>query len=416
MNNDLLYLVWLASVTATGSVLPNTLLKYFSSAKRVYEASREELEEAPVEWKNRLGPLLDKDLSYAEKVLEYCEKNGVGITCPGDHFYPQRLRELQNAPIVLYHLGKFCDIDLTPCVTVVGTREPSPYGQRAAKRLCVDLARGGATLVSGLARGIDALAHRAALFCESFTIGVLGCGIDRVYPPEHRDLIEQVSQTGLLLTEFAPGTPPNAKNFPLRNRLLAALGDLTLVVEAGAQSGALITAEHCIRLKRTIYTVPGSIFAASAAGSNHLLRCGAKSALNAEELLSELSAKYPGKLSVPEKPRSLRRSPAPRAALFAFPGSRRGSGEESLPPEFSGKAPEKAPPEKARFEKCPLTELSDDERMLLTYLSFEPKSADALTETGIPVSKLLQLLSSLEIKGYAERKSGARFSLTEDAQ
>ena len=413
---DRLYLVWLASVTPTGSVLPNTLLKYFSSAKRVYEATEEEYESAPVEWRGRLSPLLNKDLSYAESVLEYCEKHSVGITAVGDHFYPQRLRELQNSPLLLYHLGKFCDLDLTPCVTVVGTRTPSPYGERAAKRRCVDLSRGGATLVSGLARGIDSLAHRAALFCEGFTVGVLGCGIDRVYPPEHRDLIEQVSEKGLLLTEYAPGTPPNAKNFPMRNRLLAALSDVTLVVEAGAESGALITAEHCIRLKRPIYTVPGSIFAASAAGSNHLLRCGAQSALNADDLLQALVAKYPDKLTAPvAKPKkSARRSPSPRGASFTFPGTRQDNA--SLPPEFDREAPKRPQTERARFEKCPLIELSDDERLLLSYLSFEPKNADALIGTGIPASKLLQLLSSLEIKGYAERKSGARFCLTDDAQ
>ena len=201
MNNERLYLIWLSSVTPTGSVLPHTLLKYFSGAKAVWEADEASLADAPVDWKGRMSPLLNKDLSFAAKVLEYCEKNRVGIAAMGDHFYPQRLRNIQNCPLLLYYLGNFCDFDASPCVAVVGTRTPSPYGERAAKRLCVDLARGGAVLVSGLARGIDGLVARAALYCETFTAGVLGCGIDRAYPPEHRDLIAEVCEKGLVLTE-----------------------------------------------------------------------------------------------------------------------------------------------------------------------------------------------------------------------
>lgn len=417
MNDDLLYLIWLSAATPTGSVLPHTLLKYFSGARGVHEADEDALREAPVDWKGRMPPLLNKDLTYAEKVLEYCEKNKVGIAALTDHFYPQRLRNVPNCPLLLYYLGNFCDIDNSPCLAVVGTRTPSPYGERAAKRLCVDLARGGTTLISGLARGIDGLVARAALYCGTFTVGVLGCGIDRAYPPEHRELIAEVCEKGLVLTEYAPGTPPQGQNFPVRNRIIAGLCVATLVVEAGVGSGALITAEDTIKQKKPLFTVPGSIFSASGAGSNHLLRCGASPVLRAEDLLSRLATDFPERiLAVPQKT-APRASPAVRNRSFVFPGSGRSAADGgALPPEFDKKAPARPPVQKARFEKSSILSLNDEERLLLSLLSFEPKSADSLAASGLSVSRTLQLLSSLEIKGFAERLSGGRFCLCDDAE
>lgn len=413
MTDEKLYLVWLTSRAATGSALPYLLLKYFGTARAVYEATEADLADAPVEWRGRLRSFCDKDLGFATGVLEYCEENGVGLSSAFDPFYPKRLFDLSNPPLLLYHVGEFCDLDNLPTVSVVGAREPSAYGERAAKRLSVDLARGGAVLVSGMARGIDGLAHRAALYCEAPTVAVLGAGIDRVYPPEHRDLMAQVAQSGLVLTEYAPGTPPNAKNFPMRNRLLAALCRITLVVEASASSGALITAEQALRLGRGLYTVPSSIFSAACAGSNHLLRCGAKCALTAEDLLLELARDFPQAVTAPSAPKPVkRRAPRVRPDTYHFPGS----AKTALPAQYD-KQPNKTvvKTRKKRVEKCTVLELTADERELLARLSFEPKPVEALADGTLSASALLSLLTSLELKGYIERISGNRFLLVDDA-
>ncbi len=408
--DEKLYLIWLSGCVSAGSPLGARLLKYFGNARAVFEASEADLSEAPVEWNGRMKPFLQKDLSWAEGVLDYCEKNGVGICTSSDHFYPKRLFDLSNPPLILYHIGAFCDLDQIPSVTVVGAREPSAYGERCAKRLCVDLARGGATLVSGMARGIDGIAHRAALYCEAPTVAVLGCGIDRAYPPEHRELMEAISQTGLVLTEYAPGTPPLARHFPMRNRILAALSPVTLVVEAAASSGSLITAEQALRLKRELYSVPASIFSAASAGSNHLLRLGAKCALRAEDVLASLARTFPQEISAPEKTVKPKRTP--KGAGYRFPGSER----ETLPPEYRKSPPKAAKPKKPPVQKTSLLELSDDERDLLLRLTHEPVFVDTLVDENFTAARVMRTLSLLELHGHVERKSGNRVCLTDDAE
>lgn len=410
MNEEKRALVWLSSVAATGSVLPLSLLKYFGSARAVWEAGEAELSEAPVEWRGRLKPFLNKDLDYADSVLEYCEKNGVGIACQTDHFYPKRLFDLSNPPLLLYYLGNFIDLDNEPTVSVVGSREPSVYGERAAKRLCVDLARGGATLVSGLARGIDGIAHRAALYCNTPTVGILGSGIDRAYPPEHRELIGAVAREGLLLTEYAPGVAPHAKHFPMRNRLIAALSRATLVVEASPSSGSLITAEEALRMKRALFTVPSPIFSATGAGSNHLLHCGARAALRAEDVLGELSRQLPERIKDPQT-----QKPLIKKRVRVRSSRKDAEDTRELPPSFSEKAP-KRPRSAPRFEKCSLVELSDAEREVLCRLSHDPALPEQLSGGEISLPSLLGVLTGLELKGYAQRVSGGRFCLVDDAR
>ena len=409
MNEEKRLLVWLCSRAPTGSALPYVLLKYFGSATAVYAADEADLAAAPVEWNGRMGPFLEKDLSFAERVLEYCEKHSVGICTLTDPFYPKRLFDLPCPPVLLYHMGEFCDLDNVPSVAVVGSRTPSAYGTRAAKRLSYDLARGGAVLVSGLARGVDSIAHRAALYAETFTVGVLGCGIDRAYPPEHRDLIAEVAEKGLLLTEYAPGTPPNGRNFPMRNRIIAALSRATLVVEAASASGSLITAEHAMRLGRELYAVPSSIFSAASAGSNHLLTLGAKCALRAEDILAPLLGAIPELRPVK---RVKKREKKEKADAFSFPGS----GNKTMPPAFSEQAPKASVPKAPRFEKASFLSLSGEERALLSALSHEPVSMEQLAKsTALSAARVMMLVTSLELKGYARRLGGNRVCLTDDA-
>ena len=192
----------------------------------------------------------------------------------GDTGYPSSLNDLGPPPRQLYTLGSLDTLDATT-VTVVGTRDATMYGERMTREICGALARAGACIVSGMARGIDAAAHRAALAEDGRTVAVLGTGVDVPYPAGHRELHERIAERGLVLSEFPPGQGAMKGSFPRRNRILAALSRVTIVIEAGRKSGALITAEHATDLGRTVAAVPGAIDSPQSEGSNELLRDGA---------------------------------------------------------------------------------------------------------------------------------------------
>jgi len=198
----------------------------------------------------------------------------VRFIAEGDVDYPAALRDLPAPPRGLYVLGSLETL-VAPVITVVGTRDATAYGERVTRELCSAMARAGACIVSGLARGIDAAAHRATLAVGGATAAVLGTGIDVPYPAGHRELHALIARQGLLVSEFPPGQAATRGSFPRRNRILAALASITIVVEAGRKSGALLTAAHALELGRTVAAVPGPIDSPQSEGSNELLRDGA---------------------------------------------------------------------------------------------------------------------------------------------
>ncbi len=202
-----------------------------------------------------------------------------------DPDYPPLLRSLPDPPLALYVRGR---LPQGPCVAVVGTRRPSGEGVEVARRMAADLAAAGVCVVSGLARGIDAAAHRGALEVQGATVAVLGCGIDRVWPADHADLCEAVASQGAVISEYPPGTPPLRHHFPARNRILAGLSQAVVVVEARERSGALITAEFALELGREVFAVPGCVLNPRSRGPHQLLREGAHLAESAEDVLSVL--------------------------------------------------------------------------------------------------------------------------------
>jgi DNA processing protein len=219
--------------------------------------------------------------------LERLQSTEISIMTLGDADYPQALRWIPEPPPVLYIWGTFRPEDQL-ALAVVGSRKPSPYGQLAAQRLSAELARYGFTVVSGLARGIDSLAHQGALQGGGRTIAVLGSGINVVYPPEHRRLYEAISAQGAVLSEFPFDTKPDRWNFPRRNRIISGLTLGTLVVEASDQSGSLHTARHALEQGREVFAVPGRIDVSSSRGTNNLIKRGAKLVEGIEDILEEL--------------------------------------------------------------------------------------------------------------------------------
>jgi DNA processing protein len=214
-----------------------------------------------------------------------------------DDAYPPLLREIVDPPLALHFRG---DVSLLarPAVAIVGSRRASPYGVNAASHLARQIASAGIVIVSGGARGIDAAAHQAALEANGATIAILGTGIDVVYPRSNRRLFRMVEERGLILSEFAPGTPPKRENFPMRNRVISGLARGTLIVEATSRSGSLITARMAAEQGRDVFAVPGSIFSAGSEGTHRLVQYGAKLVHDANDVLEE----FPGALRATQTP------------------------------------------------------------------------------------------------------------------
>lgn len=205
----------------------------------------------------------------------------------GDPLYPVALLETADPPLLLYAQGRI-ELLSAPCVAVVGTRNPTAQGSANARAFAAELSRAGLTVVSGLALGVDGAAHEGALLGPSATIAVVGTGLDRVYPRRHAELARRIAREGLLLSEYALGTPPLAHNFPLRNRIIAGLSRGTLVVEAALESGSLITARLAVEAGREVFAIPGSIHSPLTRGCHALLRQGAKLVETAQDILEEL--------------------------------------------------------------------------------------------------------------------------------
>jgi len=225
--------------------------------------------------------------SMAEEIVDWCVREECHLVVRGTEAYPAALQEIYDPPLVLYTRG---DMELlsAPSLAIVGTRRPTFYGLQMAEGLASDLGSRGLAVVSGLARGIDAAAHRGCLESGGRTLAVLGCGIDVVYPREHRQLTEKILQKGLLVTEFPPGTSPSPQNFPVRNRIISGIALGTLIVEASEYSGSLITARLAMEQNREVFALPGNLTSPQSFGPNFLIKQGAKLVQSWRDIIEEL--------------------------------------------------------------------------------------------------------------------------------
>ncbi len=225
----------------------------------------------------------------AEEIVDWSIRAKCRILVNGCEDYPALLRHIDDAPLVLYVLGALEHLHRT-CLSVVGSRRPTLYGLQTAEDLSYELGRRGLCIVSGLARGIDAAAHRGCLNSGGNTIAVLGCGVDRVYPSEHQQLKARILRSGNILSEFPPGTEPRPHNFPVRNRIISGLSLGTLIIEAGEKSGSLITARLALEQNREIFAIPGTITSSASFGTNFLIKQGAKLVQSWKDIIEELPA------------------------------------------------------------------------------------------------------------------------------
>ena len=285
------YWVAFSRITGLGAARMQQLAQRFGSLSAAWRAGDAEilfsgLPASVTDEMLRARPAIDPPAELAA-----LERKGVSVVTLADADYPESLRNIPAPPALLYFHGSLAAGDHL-AIAVVGTRKPSRYGLEATRRVVTDLARAGITIVSGMALGIDAAAHQAALDAGGRTLAVLGCGLDVVYPSGHRGLAERIASQGALLTEFALGTKPEARNFPIRNRIVSGLCHGTLVVEAGERSGALITAQFALEQNRDTYAIPGGIFWPTSQGTNRLLQHGeAKLVTRAGDILEEMDVR-----------------------------------------------------------------------------------------------------------------------------
>ena len=269
---SLLHQIALTKTTGVGPIVARHLLAEFGSAEAVFTATKKQLRAIPYVRASMADSITAKDvLSAAEAELEFVEKHGIRLLFFSEKNYPRRLRACADAPILLYYKGN-ADLDNARVVSVVGTRNATAYGMSLCQELVQGLQAHGALVVSGLAHGIDSHAHRAALAHNVPTVGVLGHGLDRIYPAANRNMAARMLDNGGLLTEFPSGTTPERTNFPMRNRIIAGLADVTVVVEAAFKGGALITAEIANSYNRDVCAFPGNTQQEFSAGCNYLIK------------------------------------------------------------------------------------------------------------------------------------------------
>lgn len=283
------YWIWLASVEGLGPVKKFALLNKFETAKRIYNATEKEILKVDgMSDKIVQNMQKAKDAKLLEKYEKYILKNDIKIINISDDNYPAKLKNIYAPPITIFAKG---DISLlnSKSIAIVGSREPSKYGIYVAEKFSKELSKEGITIVSGLARGIDTFAHVGALSSFGKTIAVLGSGIDIVYPKENAKYYKEISEKGLIISEYIVGTAPESKNFPQRNRIISGLSDGVLVVEARKNSGTMITTDFALEQGKELYVIPGNITSNLSAGTNNLIKEGAKLITDVYEILEDLN-------------------------------------------------------------------------------------------------------------------------------
>lgn len=292
------YYIWLQCALGQGNAKISKIFEHFGSAEAVFKASEEKRAKSGIFSAKELVRMTAVPISNSLEIMAKCRENDIDIISFDDERFPICLANIPDAPLVIYVKGEMPDFDNTPTVTIVGPRKVSEFGKKAAYSLGYRLAASGITVVSGGALGTDTYAHAGALKAGGKTVLCLGCGICNDYLKENEKLRDAVMKSGCLISEYPPDTEASRYTFPVRNRIMAALGLGTVVVEAGVKSGSLITARHANEQGKDVFVIPGSPDDKKYAGSNLLLRDGAKPLLDASDIFNEYIPLFPDKINI----------------------------------------------------------------------------------------------------------------------
>ena len=394
--------LWLSLHFGAGSSIYHKLYAHFGSVDAIYDCDDADVD--CISWlaSHHKRKLLDKNLDHAHEIMDWCDYNGVEIVTPSDSNYPYPLRALEKFPAVLYCLGKLPDFQKELCISVVGTRKLTMDGQRNAYNLGYGLAKAGAIVVSGMARGIDSVAQKGALFAGGSSVAVLGCGIDIIYPKENAALMYKLSVVGAVVTEYPPKTPPLGTNFPVRNRIISALGSATVVVEADMNSGSLITARYAKEQGKMVFAFPGPVGSFSSKGTNNLISEGAKVATEAIDVLEQFMDAFPNINLTASKQRpdlsNYKKVASNSFSEQSFYSRTKSTFDGNISHKNTNTEPKKL------FDKAVLNE---KELMVYDKLEFnKPASLDTLSDIDLDVSEVVSVMTMLEIKGAVESAPG----------
>lgn len=394
----LIHWIWLAELRGISLAQKHSLLQTFRDPEELYNGCPESYMQTEQLDPKTLQALSNKDLTAARRILATCEEKRIGIISYYDGVYPSRLKNIHQPPLVLYYVGALPNWESRPVIGVVGTRSASPYGMKTGERLGYQLARCGALVVSGGAAGIDAQALSGALASGRPAVAVLGFGADVVYPAKNRDLFQLLIRKGCLLTEYSPGTPPSAWNFPQRNRIISGLSSGVLVVEAPEKSGAMVTARCAADQGRDLFAVPGNVDMPNCAGSNQLLRERATAVLSGWDVVREYASLYPDTVS-------------------EFDGEPPAAPEQPEPVEDCAAQPDKKAVDNQKKSHYSVEEyeamgLTQEESALVQLVPAEPVEVDQIISASqMPAGKVLSMLTLLAVKGVVVNHPGNRISL-----
>lgn len=450
MGNDmedlLEHWIWLQQALGAGSPKAARLAEAFGGAAGVYSAARGDYFRTGLLSDRETERLCDKSLQKSEETVSRCMEKGYSIlTLPQ---LPERLRSIYAPPCALYVWGTLPEPSDGVYIAMVGTRAVTPYGVEAATKLSEGLARCGATVVSGLAIGVDGASHKGALKGGGKTVAVVGCGLDIDYPAQHTELRRLIAQNGAVVSEYPPGARPDRANFPVRNRIIAGLSLGCVVVEAGSRSGALITAALAAEMGRDVFAVPGSIFSPVSEGANRLLRDGAKPACGVLDILEEYIGLCPQSIISGVKDyneaasqlsfdtllkldpkdevgvsRKTARKPTPKIRILQKSEGKMAENPDGMAKnavsnvEKHPSAEEQKPTSTAPSEKRPAAAvgaaggLSESQAKVYNALGDRPIHVDEIAlKANLELRVVLAVLTTLEIEGYVQSFPGRRYT------
>jgi DNA processing protein len=370
--DELRYWLALTFIKDIGPVTCKRLLSAFGSPQKIFEARLNELKDIEDIGESRAEKILKfNSWNRVEKEIRAINLKNIRILKYTDKEYPVPLRQIDDSPVILYTKGNFIEEDKY-AIAIVGSRRMTDYGRKVAETIAFEIASRGLTVISGMARGIDTSSHKGALKAGGRSIAVLGCGIDRPYPPENVKLLESLSDSGCVISEFPIGTPPNKENFPRRNRLISGLSMGVLVVEATDNSGSLITAQYALEQGKEVFAVPGNIISKNSEGTNNLIKNGAKLVQKTDDILEELSPVLKDILKSDKN----------------FP-------ERNFPLNIDR------------------LEITDEEKAICKIIGNDSKHIDIIArESGMSPAELSGILLNLEMKGIIKQIEGKRFCMS----
>ncbi len=401
MIDERVYWVWLQQTLKYGNHKIRTIMRLYESVEEFYYTTDHDRKLCGCFTRSELAAFESYRLEQAEAIVAQCDALGYHILTLSAEEYPRRLKNIENPPCVLYCKGTLPEIDELPCISIVGTRSATQRGIKAAYSFAFELTQAGILVISGGALGIDCASHRGALHAKGKTVSILGCGIHYPYLSENIPLRQVIANNGALLSEYPPDCPPLPRNFPIRNRIIAGLSVGTLVIEAGAKSGSLITANLAAEQGRDVFAVPGDINIPTADGTNYLIKDGAKPVTCAEDILEEYRDSFPGKLlsaKTNSHPQKRENQLDFLDQINNFASSTYNDGKKSRDTKKKTKSLPK--------------ELSKQALTVYQALTDQPKQVDEFSEElKVPASTVLQAITELELFHLIHSLSGKRYCL-----